>query len=64
MFGIFSTLYSFSNVSAGVITTFGLGFFDSGTYFIIITILGIISVIYCFFFVKAVDSSPSRQEQS
>ncbi len=27
MFGIFSSLYCFSNVSAGLITTFGLGFF-------------------------------------
>ena len=37
MFGIFSSLYCFSNVSAGLITTFGLGFFNSTTYFLIIS---------------------------
>jgi len=52
MYGIFSSLYCLSNVTAGLITTFGLGFFDSQTYFYIITLLGIISIIYCFFFVK------------
>jgi hypothetical protein len=29
MYGVFTSLYCFSNVSAGLITTFGLGFFDA-----------------------------------
>jgi predicted MFS family arabinose efflux permease len=51
MYGLFSSIYCFSNVSAGVITTFGLGFFDAWTYFWIITALGLIACLYCLFFV-------------
>lgn len=57
MYGVFSSLYCFSNVSAGLITTFGLGFFDSITYFFIITTLGVISAIFCFFFVRDIPQS-------
>lgn len=52
MFGVFSSLYCLSNVSAGLITTFGLGFFDSQTYFLIITVFGVIAFIFCLFFVR------------
>jgi len=52
MFGIFSSIYCFSGVSAGFITTFGLGFFSSQIYFVIITVLGVISVLFCLFFVN------------
>ena len=52
MYGIFSSIYCLSNVSAGLITTFALGFFDSQTYFLIITALGVLSILFCIFFVK------------
>ena len=57
MFGIFSSIYCFSNVSAGLITTFALGFFDPQTYFFIITALGVISILFCLFFVKNISST-------
>jgi len=55
MYGIFSFFYCLSNVSAGLITTFGLGFFDAQTYFFIITALGIISILFCLFFVRPIS---------
>lgn len=61
MFGIFSTLYCFSNVSAGLITTFGLGFFDARTYFLIITFFGVLAIFFCFFFVRALEDIPDHQ---
>lgn len=62
MYGIFSSIYCFSNVTAGLITTFALGFFDPKTYFFIITVMGIIAVLFCFFFVRHIsvsEGSPS-----
>ena len=52
MFGYFNSAYCLTDVSAGLITTFGLGFFDSQTYFYITTALGPIATIYCYFFVR------------
>ena len=55
MFGIFTSIFCFANVSAGLITTFGLGFFDSQTYFYIITIMGVIATLFCLFFIKPIS---------
>ena len=52
MFGLLNGLYCLSNVSAGLITTFGLGFFDAFTYFSIISALGIFAFIFCYFVVR------------
>jgi hypothetical protein len=52
MYGVFSSLYCFSNVFAGLITTFGLGFFNPLAYFCIITVLGVIAALFCLFFVR------------
>lgn len=52
MFGIFSSIYCFANVSAGLITTFGLGFFDAKTYFSLITAMGFLSIVYCLFYIE------------
>lgn len=52
MFGIFSTIYCFSNVTAGLITTFGLGYFGAHIYFLIITFFGLLAVFFCIFFVR------------
>ena len=49
MFGLFNSIFCLSNVAAGLITTFGLGFFNSLVYFIVITCLGILSILYFFF---------------
>jgi hypothetical protein len=58
MFGIFSTLYCLSNVSAGLLTTFGLGFFDPQTYFVFISVCGVLSILFCALFVRAIDAPP------
>ena len=52
MFGILNGLYCLSNVSAGLITTFGLGFFNALTYFYIISGLGIFAFLFCYFVVR------------
>jgi len=52
MFGLINSAYCMSNVSAGLIITFGLGFFDAKTYFFITTFLGLLATAYCLFFVK------------
>lgn len=61
MYGIFSSIYCFSNVSAGLITTFGLGFFDAQVYFSIITALGILSVLFCLFFVNHITEKECNE---
>lgn len=61
MFGIFGVLYCLSNISAGLITTFGLGFFNAKIYFLLITVLGAISIGFCFFFIKPIDSLPHAE---
>lgn len=58
MFGIFSSIYCLSSVSAGIITTFGLGYFDARTYFVIITLFGLISILFCFFLVRPMEETP------
>lgn len=63
MFGIFSSIYCFSSVSAGLITTFGLGFFNDRIYFAIITVLGVIAVLFCLFFVENVDKEGEDSKQ-
>lgn len=55
MFGYVNSAYCMSNVSAGLIITFGLGFFDARTYFFITTFLGVLATIYCLFFVKNIS---------
>lgn len=62
MFGIFFVLYCLSNISAGLITTFALGFFNTQMYFLIITILGGISVLFCIFCIKPIDSQSPKAE--
>lgn len=61
MYGVFSSLYCFSNVFSGLITTFGLGFFNALTYFSIITTLGVISIIFCIFFVRNIPQNDHLQ---
>jgi hypothetical protein len=57
LFGIFSTIYCLSNISAGLITTFGLGFFSPTIYFMLITAIGILAIIYCIFFVDDIQNN-------
>lgn len=62
MFGLLNGLYCLSNVSAGLITTFGLGFFNPLTYFSIISALGIVAFLFCFFLVRDIDQMPPAKE--
>ena len=48
--GVFQFIRCSTNLSAGIITTFFLGFFSGRTYFIAITIISLISAIYCLLF--------------
>jgi hypothetical protein len=59
MFGLFGVLYCLSNISAGLITTFGLGFFNPKVYFMMITVLGCISIAFCVLFLRPIDASPN-----
>lgn len=52
MYGILNGFYCLSNVSAGLITTFGLGFFNPVTYFYILAALGLLAVSFCYIFVR------------
>ncbi len=52
---IFTLLYSLSQVMAGVITTFFLGFFSEEVYFITLTIIGILSTLFAIFFLENIS---------
>lgn len=54
MFGFFTTFYCFSNVSAGLLTTYALGFFDTRIYFCSIAACGVISILFCIFFIPTI----------
>lgn len=54
MYGMFNSICCFSNVSAGLIITFGLGFFNILVYFFIITAFGVIAILFGIFFVRDV----------
>ena len=57
MFGFFTTFYCFSNVSAGLLTTYALGFFDTRIYFCSIAACGVISILFCIFFIPNIDNT-------
>ena len=57
MYGLFSSIYCFSNVSAGLLTTFALGFFDSKLYFVIITAIGLLSIVFCLLFLPTLPNA-------
>lgn len=54
-FGLFSLLYCMSHISAGFITTFGLGLFNVEIYFITITATGLLSVLFTSFLIINVE---------
>lgn len=56
-FGLFSVIYCLSHISAGLITTFGLGLFSPYVYFICITATGILSIIFCWAFIKDIKEN-------
>ncbi len=56
-FGFFTTFYCFSNVSAGLLTTYALGFFDTRIYFCSIAACGVISILFCIFFIPNIDNT-------
>jgi len=55
MYGIVGGFYCMSNVSAGLITTFGLGFFSPPIYFCILGALGSIALAFCYLFVRDIS---------
>ena len=62
MYGVFSSIYCFSNVTAGFITTFGLGFFDPQAYFYLITALGFLAALFCIFFVRNIKEGEGGRQ--
>ena len=54
---IFSFLLSLSSLAAGITTTFFLGYFDNQVYFRALATLGLLSSIYCVFFLKNISQS-------
>lgn len=59
---MFFRLYSSSNILAGVATTFLLGFLSSRMYFLIITLIGMGSVLYMLVFLEKVDRNQNSTE--
>ena len=55
-FGMFSLIYCLSHISAGLITTFGLGLFNFQTYFLCVTAAGTASILFCWLFIKDISS--------
>ena len=55
MYGILNVLYCFANVLSGLIITFGLGFFDAVTFFYVLTAFGVITVVFCYLFVRDIN---------
>lgn len=45
-----------SHISAGFVTTFGLGLFNDEIYFMTITATGLLSVVFCIFFITDIES--------
>lgn len=56
---IFSTLLAFSSFTAGITTTFFLGYFSSQIYFIALTSMSLLSSLYCLLFLKDISQSDS-----
>lgn len=54
-FSIFNIWYCLSNISAGLITTFCLGLFDDTIYFIFISVVGLLGIIYSIFVIKDIQ---------
>jgi len=52
---IFSFLLSFSSLSAGIMTTFFLGYFSNQIYFVALTALSLCSSLYCVFFLQDIS---------
>ena len=49
-------MITYSNIILGsIITTFGLGFMSDTFYFIILTIIGLISLIFCAIFIENIN---------
>lgn len=45
-----------SHISAGFVTTFGLGLFNDEIYFMTITGTGLLSVLFCIFFITDIEA--------
>lgn len=56
---IFSFFLSLSSLSAGITTTFFLGYFDEQVYFKALVTLGLFSSLYCVFFIKRISQPQS-----
>jgi hypothetical protein len=54
-FGLFSLIYCLSHISAGLITTFGLGLFSVEIYFLTITVTGLLSILFCWMFISNIE---------
>lgn len=53
--GIFTLMYSLSQVMAGIVTTFFLGLFSEEVYFITLTIIGLLSTLFAIFFLEDIS---------
>jgi hypothetical protein len=55
-FGIFFGVYSISQITSGLVTTFMLGFFEVIVYFWILLSIGIISTLFCVFCITDIQT--------
>ena len=50
-FGIFNGIYCVQSITGAFITTFGLGYFENNVYFVLVTMIAILSAVFCQFFI-------------
>lgn len=59
-FGLFNGIYCIQSITGAFITTFGLGYFDNSTYFLLVTIIALFSSVFCQFFIKDLQKYPEE----
>lgn len=63
-YGIFSAIYCAQSILGALITTFGLGLFSKDIYFAIVGSIGLLSSLFCFLFVKDVQSDDEMLQKT
>jgi MFS family permease len=63
-FGIFFGVYSISQITSGLVTTFMLGFFEVIVYFWILLSIGIISTLFCIFCITDIQTKNATRLSS
>jgi MFS family permease len=63
-FGVFYGVYSVSNITSGLVTTFMLGLFEVTVYFWILLGIGILATIFCIFCITDVQTKYADRQSN